>query len=470
MASLSAKNDSSNSSNTTAGGNEEFFRPVGETVQAIDDHTIQGTIPSSASEESQAIQEVESLCMNCHENGTTRLLLTRIPYFREIILMSFSCPHCGFRNSEIQQASEIQQKGSRYTFLVETKEDLNRQVVKSESCDCSFPVIALEIPHQRGQLTTVEGLLTEVIDDLEQAQPVRKYTEPEAYEKIEQFLASIKAMVSGEKFPFEVVVNDPSGNSWVEYSPGDNQHKWRKVDYFRTLEQNEALGLVDADANNDEQDAQVDDNDASNPPTISKDEVHTFHATCPSCLRKCDTHMKLVDIPHFKEVIIMSTVCDTCGYKSNEVKTGGEIPDKGSRITLKVDDPEDLARDILKSETAALRVPELNLDLSAGTLGGRFTTLEGLLREVYEQLDSRVFNESADSMEPERVERWRKFLQGLQDAIDGKIKFTVIIEDPLAASYLQNIYAPDPDPNMTVEEVDRTDEQNEDLGLNDISV
>jgi zinc finger protein len=32
---------------------------------------------------------IESLCMNCHENGTTTLLLTKIPYFKEIVLMAF---------------------------------------------------------------------------------------------------------------------------------------------------------------------------------------------------------------------------------------------------------------------------------------------------------------------------------------------------------------------------------------------
>jgi len=35
--------------------------------------------------------------------------------------------------------------------------------------------------------------------------------------------------------------------------------------------------------------------------------------------------MKRVDIPYFKEIIIMSTNCDACGYKDNEVKTGGAI-------------------------------------------------------------------------------------------------------------------------------------------------
>lgn len=50
------------------------------------------------------------------------------------------------------------------------------------------------------------------------------------------------------------------------------------------------------------------------------------------------------------------------------------------------------------------------------------------------------------------------------------VPFTVILDDPLANSYLQNIYAPDPDPNMTTETYDRTWDQNEEMGLNDMKV
>lgn len=49
-----------------------------------------------------------------------------------------------------------------------------------------------------------------------------------------------------------------------------------------------------------------------------------------------------------------------------------------------------------------------------------------------------------------------------------EIKSTLILDDPLGNSYLQNLYAPDPDPAMTIEEYQRTFEQNESLGLNDI--
>lgn len=44
------------------------------------------------------------------------------------------------------------------------------------------------------------------------------------------------------------------------------------------------------------------------------------------------------------------------------------------------------------------------------------------------------------------------------------------MDDPLGNSYLQNLYAPDPDPNMTIEEYERTWDQNESLGLNDMKV
>jgi hypothetical protein len=56
----------------------------------------------------------------------------------------------------------------------------------------------------------------------------------------------------------------------------------------------------------------------------------------------------LLDVPFFKEVVVMSSTCDSCGYKNNEIKSGGPIPPKGRKITLKVLNSEDLSRDVLK--------------------------------------------------------------------------------------------------------------------------
>lgn len=71
--------------------------------------------------------------------------------------------------------------------------------------------------------------------------------------------------------------------------------------------------------------------------------------------------------------------------------------------------------------------------------------------------------------EPGAHDRFEAFLVRLEKLADGDTEGkTLIMDDPLANSFLQNPYAPDPDPNMTVEEYDRTYDQNEAYGLNDI--
>lgn len=452
----------------------------------------------AADAEGHPVQEIESLCMNCRENGVTRMLLTKIPFFREIVVMSFHCPHCGFHNSEIQPASDFQIKGSKYTLKIEDKKDLERQVIKSDYCSCKFVELDIEIPPKRGQLTSPEGLLTMIKEDLESDQAVRKHVDPELYDKIQGVIEKLTKATEGEILPLTLVVDDPTGNSWIEYLPGEASHKWSHVEYFRTKEQDAKLGIQStpagatsdtpaisseytpmgtsaaaaesAKARNESLTKKIVEEASSAAPNDITSEVQTFHAVCPNCNAPTPTHMKVVNIPHFTDVIIMSTVCDQCGYKSNDVKTGGAIPVKGRRITLKVTDPDDLTRDILKSETAGLLVPELNLDLTPGTLGGRFTTLEGLLRQVHEELESRVFTETSDSMDEQTKNNWTVFLSKLTDAADGKMEFTVVLIDPLAGSYIQNPFAPDADPCMTIEDYERTHEQNEDLGLNDMVV
>lgn len=148
------------------------------------------------------------------------------------------------------------------------------------------------------------------------------------------------------------------------------------------------------------------------------------------------------------------------------------MPEKGRRITVSVNTPEDLSRDILKSESCGMQCPELNLSVEPGTLGGRFTTIEGLLANVRDDLHASIFDVGStaggDSMAAEDQQKWDAFFGQLDAAIAGKVRFTVVLEDPLASSYVQSFTAPDPDPQMKVEDYERTDEEEEDLGLKDI--
>jgi zinc finger protein len=390
--------------------------------------------------------------------------------------MSFFCPHCNFKNSEIQSAGEIQQKGSRYELRLTTSADFARQVVKSDTCIVKFIELDIEVPAGRGQLTNVEGLLSMILEDLELQQPARKEQIPEVWAKIEEIISKGRKMLAGESFPFRVMLDDPAGNSWIEPDQKDGVGKWSKVEYARTAEQNEAVGLGGSE---EETEATAAITSQPSLATFEDDaivpnEVYSFPATCPGCTKHCVTHMKMVEIPHFKQVVIMSTVCDQCGYRSNEVKTGGEVPEKGKIITLKVERASDLGRDILKSESCALECPELKLSVNPGTLGGRFTTVEGLLTQVRDDLHQQIFDVGdevgigGDSLPSEAKENWKMFFDGIGEAIKGERKFTVILKDPLASSYVQNLCSPEDDPQIETHDYERTAEEEEDLGLSDM--
>ncbi|KAB2101406.1 Zinc finger protein [Alternaria gaisen] len=437
-------------------------------------------------DDTKVVDEIESMCMNCHEDGTTRLLLTRIPFFREIVLMSFSCPHCHFKNSEVQPAGEIQQRGIKFTLKVESADDLSRQIIKSDTAIFRVEDIDLEIPPGRGQLTNVEGILAMVAQDLEQKQEERKQVVPEVYEQLQGVINTIKQMASGEKLPFKVTIDDPAGNSSIEPPSVLGAGKYSRNEYPRTAAQNEALGLGDTSGEapateiREEYKASqmypempsahapmvnnVDEDD------IVENQVYSFPASCPGCTKSCTTNMKMVNIPHFKQVVLMSTVCDHCGYRSNEVKTGGEVPELGRRITVTVDSKEDLSRDILKAESCAMSCLELNLSVEPGTLGGRFTTIEGLLTQVRDDLKSSIFDagDGGDSMDSESKQKWNTFFHNLSAAINGEDKFTLVLEDPLASSYVQSFTAPEPDPKIKVEDYKRTEAEEEELGLLDM--
>ena len=96
------------------------------------------------------------------------------------------------------------------------------------------------------------------------------------------------------------------------------------------------------------------------------------------------------DIPYFQTVIIMATSCDKCGFKSNEIQTGGATREYGCKLSCQIIDELDLARDVLKTDTCALEIPELEIEVGFGALSGRFTTIEGLLQATREQIENQA--------------------------------------------------------------------------------
>lgn len=406
--------------------------------------------------------EIESMCMNCHQNGMTRLLLTKIPFFKEIIVSSFSCRHCYWSDTEIQSAGVIQDQGVCYTLRIKTKKDLNREVVKADCATTRIPELDFEIPPftQKGSLSTIEGLLDRAVSGLEQDQPVRRATDPQVAEKIDEFIQKLKKLKQVES-EFTLVIEDPSGNSFVENPVAPQKDECLTVSCFkRTVQQDMQLGI--------RADDDLDEEQPSDTIEAMRNEVLVFSTNCPECNAPSSTNMKLVEIPHFKEVVIMATNCDSCGHRTNEVKSGGATEELGTKLTLHITDPSDMTRDVLKSETCSVRIPELEFELGMAAVGGKFTTLEGLLKDIKDLIVGKNPFVCGDSTTTDRLQRLREFGEKIDKIVAGEMKVHFILDDPAGNSYLQNVYAPEPDPEITIEKYTRTFEQNEDLGLNDM--
>ena len=396
------------------------------------------------------LTEVESVCMSCLENGVTRFLPMKIPYFRDVIVSSFECPHCGNRNNELMNSATISENGIKLELCVKDEKDLKRQLVVSDYCSLAVPSLDFSIDppgSSGGYLTTVEGVLGRWKEGF---QAMLKCDELKTqHEKLEMLINKLDAFLELSE-TFTLILDDPSGGSFVErYELEDSSVT--QVDYKRNAEQQAALGII-ADA------SPTEDIDPS---------LISFNEVCPACSKPCEARMHPIDIPHFKEVIIMATCCEHCGYKSSEVRTGGPIEPLGRKIILKVESLEDMSRDVLKSSSCSVFIPEIDLHLGTGTLGGRFTTLEGLLDEVKDELINKVPFCLGDSADASRKEKLNSIVASLDDIMGGKRQCTVILDDPLGRSYLQSLYAPDPDPQITEEEYERSFEQNEEFGLND---
>lgn len=194
------------------------------------------------------VDEIESLCMSCGANGMTRLMLHKIPYFRELIIASFSCDECGERNNEVSFGGEIQPQGCVYDLLVTTQRDLDRQIIKSDSASVRIPELDFEIPSttQKGEINTIEGFLLNAAKNLSMYQDERMAQIPETGIVVAQVIVGLTQMANGHKsrLPFHLILDDPAGNSYVEnpVAPLKDTAVQQK-NYSRSAEQDLSLGL-----------------------------------------------------------------------------------------------------------------------------------------------------------------------------------------------------------------------------------
>lgn len=179
----------------------------------------------------------------------------------------------------------------------------------------------------------------------------------------------------------------------------------------------------------------------------------------------------------------MSFDCANCGFRNNEIKGGGAIPTLGTEVRLLVRSPADLKRDVLKSDSSAVLIPELDLELVCGTLGGMYTTVEGLLTKIHKSLheqhayqmgDSKILHHSNNENVNSSASNFTEFLDKLLSFSKGEsLPFEIVLHDPLGNSFISaplgSFIPVAEDEGLSVVDFERSDEDNDQFGLLDMN-
>jgi zinc finger protein len=121
-----------------------------------------------------------------------------------------------------------------------------------------------------------------------------------------------------------------------------------------------------------------------------------------------------------------------------------------------------------------LRIVELDFEIPASKSKGSLNTLEGFIANTIEDLkadqDQRrvsflpsylIFQE----VQPEVADKIDEFIKKLENILTGVgLPVTFIVDDPSGNSYIKNPLAPNADPQMKVENYDRSAEQLSEMG------
>ncbi|CRH00775.1 zinc finger protein, putative [Plasmodium relictum] len=523
--------------------------------------------------------EVRSMCINCEKEGINKIVKVKIPYFKNVLIHSFECEFCNYKNNVIQDLNAIKDKGIRIIFKITKEEYLDRQLIKSEYGILKIPEIDFEIPKetQKGSINTIEGFIQTALNNLtvyleniknmydeannvneesihggekekkdiknkERDEKIAENEEKscdkvnkneisngneacqqitvETYIKmIESTIDNLSKYVISKEFPFTVVIDDPSGLSSLEHYDEDIKNNIITIEHYeRNKEQLHELGFYEEDfgkKNEDNKESYSNDNEiklnkeknikkenfdfikkyinmdnkntSMNYKTMSDDDeeklIESFTSNCPCCNYLGSNNFCEIVIPGFKKCLILSYVCANCNFKTSEIKSSGEINPKGKKIILTVKNKSDLDRFVIKSETASIHIPVVDLTSDYGTLGGSLTTVEGLIMKIIESLedkfkfllgDSNIYNHNNENENTiNTINNDDSTSKKIKDLIANLYKlckseelfpFDLIIDDIASNSYISSDQI-DRDENLKEEEYERTFEQNDMLGL-----
>ena len=144
---------------------------------------------------------------------------------------------------------------------------------------------------------------------------------------------------------------------------------------------------------------------------------------CPCCNTEIEYIYQTENIPYFSDILIISALCDSCGYKY--VDTQLLKDNEPVRFELTVDSPEDLAIRVVRSMSASLEVPELGVRIDPGpACQGFVSNVEGVLDRIEQIVQGALI-----WGEEEEQKNARALLKKIKRVKDGSLPITLILED-----------------------------------------
>jgi zinc finger protein len=151
---------------------------------------------------------------------------------------------------------------------------------------------------------------------------------------------------------------------------------------------------------------------------------------CPNCNTEIEYIYQTENIPYFSDILIISAICDSCGYKyvdTQLLKHG-----KPSRYIVTVESEEDLAIRVVRSMSASLEIPELGARIDPGPVcQGFISNVEGVL----DRIETVVKGALRWGNEVEK-ENAAVLLANIARVKAGTFPITLILEDPSGNSAL----------------------------------
>ena len=154
--------------------------------------------------------------------------------------------------------------------------------------------------------------------------------------------------------------------------------------------------------------------------------------TCPVCAEgELEISEVPYDVPGFGKVLFIIMRCPHCGFLHRDILSleFGEP----TRYEFVVEGPEDLKVRVIRSSSATIRIPELGVLIEPGPMAEAFiSNVEGVL----ERVERVALTMSRFAETPEERARAAEVLAKIWEAREGRLKFTLIIDDPLGNSLI----------------------------------